>query len=89
MPKKVIGGLTAIHRNFLWRGPSSKGTSNSFYLIAWNKVTKPRLEGGYWVERPVQPNESFPNSLCLEISPEPICLVGQDLDPKIPQQGPV
>lgn len=45
MPKKVIGGLTAIQRNFLWSGPSGKGTS--FNLIAWNKVTKPRLEGGY------------------------------------------
>ena len=45
LPGKVLEGIDRVNRNFLW---GSTETSKKMHWIGWEKVTKPKKQGGSW-----------------------------------------
>lgn len=43
LPNKVLDGIYRVNRNFLWGSVENKRT---MHWVGWNKVTRPKEEGG-------------------------------------------
>lgn len=43
LPSKILRGIDWVNRNFLW---GSSETARRMHWVGWNKVTKPKKEGG-------------------------------------------
>ena len=43
LPSKILEGLDKVNRNFLW---GSINTIRRIHWVGWDKVTKPKEEGG-------------------------------------------
>ena len=43
LPGRILNGLDRVNRNFLWR---SSDTVKRIHWVGWDKVTKPKEEGG-------------------------------------------
>ena len=47
LPSKVLENIYKINRNFLWR---STETTRKMHWVGWQKVTKPKKEGGLGIQ---------------------------------------
>lgn len=47
LPSKILQGIDRLSRNFLWGSSESK---KKLHLIGWNKITKPKEEGGLGIQ---------------------------------------
>ena len=43
LPNKVLDGIDRVNRNFLWGSVENK---RKMHWVGWNKVTRPKEEGG-------------------------------------------
>ena len=43
LPNKVLDGIDKVNRNFLWGSVDNK---RKMHWVGWNKITRPKEEGG-------------------------------------------
>jgi len=60
-PKEVLKEMRGIQRSFLWGGRAKK---SKFSLISWDKICKPKLEGGLGLRDPETLSEVYGSKLC-------------------------
>ena len=61
LPNRIHTNLDRISRNFLWGSTEEK---RKIYLVGWNKVTKPKANGGLGLHAAKERNLTLAAKLC-------------------------
>ena len=48
LPGRILDGIDRVNRNFLW---GSSETTRKIHWVGWQKVTKPKEEGGLGLQK--------------------------------------
>jgi hypothetical protein len=59
-PKGILQKIRTIQRDFLWRGAE---TRKKWALLAWEKVSKPKIKGGPGLHDPQVTNVAYGEKL--------------------------
>jgi hypothetical protein len=55
-PKGILQKIRTIQRDFQWRGVEKK---KKWALVAWEKVSKPKIKGGMGLQDPQVTNDAY------------------------------
>ncbi|WVZ51996.1 hypothetical protein U9M48_003092, partial [Paspalum notatum var. saurae] len=59
LPKDLLEKITAIIRNFWWKGPQVEGTTKSICFRAWEGICQPKQLGGLGIKNIATVNKSL------------------------------